>query len=198
MVKINIVQNKINVLLLNDILNSTNIKKLLNEEAIIVTNESSIKNFEVKKLIKKEYISKFDLTDIKDCLYETLSKGQKMLIKILHFLDQKELIVLNNVLLYLDPYTKEKLIKTLKKEEKTILIITINPEDIMYSDNLAIYKDKELIYRKINDTIKDEKLFKEIDSELPFMIQLSLKLSYYNLVDRAYTNMTRLVNKLWK
>ena len=198
MVKINIVQNKINVLLLNDILNSTNIKKLLNEEAIIVTNESSIKNFEVKKLIKKEYISKFDLTDIKDCLYETLSKGQKMLIKILHFLDQKELIVLNNVLLYLDPYTKEKLIKTLKKEEKTILIITINPEDIMYSDNLVIYKDKELIYRKINDTIKDEKLFKEIDSELPFMIQLSLKLSYYNLVDRAYTNMTRLVNKLWK
>lgn len=197
MKKIDIIQNKINVLIINDILTNSDIRKILNEDSLIITNTSSTKNFTVKELIKKEYINKFNLKEIEDCLYETLSKGQKVLIQILNLLEYDKLIVLNNILLYLDPYTKETLIKILKKEKKTILIITINPEDIMYSDNLFIYKD-ELIYRKINDTIKDEKLFKEIDSELPFMILLSQKLSYYNLVDKAYTNMTRLVNKLWK
>jgi hypothetical protein len=87
----------------------------------------------------------------------------------------------------------------LKNTKKTIINITNDNEEIIYGKKVLILKDNEVILNDdIKNLINDEKYFKQIKSDLPFMISLSLKLKYYNLLDKQITSMDRMVDKLWK
>lgn len=197
MTKIELMDKKLNIVLTNSILSIDKIKKMI-EECVIIDNETSIKNLEIKYLLSSETIKKFSLLGIEEYLFETLSKGEKTLVKILHYIENNDLIVINNLLLYIDSYRREMLLKYLKKANKTVVVITLNQEELMFADKAIIYANSHYIYKSISDLVNLEKTFKELDTELPFMVQLSLKLKYYNLVEKPILSMSRMVNKLWK
>lgn len=199
MTKIKLKENIINTIITSNVFSNKDIKRIIENKSIIIDAYSYIDNLEINQLLPNNIIKKFSITNIAECPFETLSMGEKILVKILYYVNSEDsFIVLNNILLFIDSNKRDILLKYLKKSSKTIVNITTNPEECMYSDNLIIYHDNQFIYKELNELISLEKQFKEIDSELPFMVQLSLKLKYYNLVEKPILNMSRMVNKLWK
>ena len=56
---------------------------------------------------------------------------------------------------------------------------------------ISFNDDKKAVY-------KEERALKKIGIDLPFMVDLSNKLSYYGLVDETILSMSEMVNHLWK
>ena len=49
----------------------------------------------------------------------------------------------------------------------------------------------------LNDIYENDKLFYDHNLEIPFMIDLSIKLKMYNLIDKKYSNMKAMVDDIW-
>ena len=98
--------------------------------------------------------------------------------------------------------TKEimDLLKYFKEEENmTIIMTTDNLEETLYSDYLYILNDgKILLQGKPLDVLKEDNTLNKLGLNIPFMIDLSVKLKDYDLIDSIELDMDKLVNKLWK
>ena len=150
---------------------------------------------DMTKLIKD-----LKIAELFEYSFNTLSIGQKQLLQIVCALGSKnKTIILDNALSNISDTKKEIIYKYIKTTDKTVINITKNTEDIIYSEYTIVLKDDEvLLNNKTNEILDRENEFKSIGFELPFMALLSLKLKYYNLVKKPITSMDRMVNKLWK
>jgi energy-coupling factor transporter ATP-binding protein EcfA2 len=150
---------------------------------------------DMTKLIKD-----LKIAELFEYSFNTLSIGQKQLLQIVCALGSKnKTIILDNALSNISDTKKEIIYKYIKTTDKTVINITKNTEDIIYSEYTIVLKDDEvLLNNKTNEILDRENEFKESGFELPFMALLSLKLKYYNLVKKPITSMDRMVNKLWK
>lgn len=150
---------------------------------------------DMTKLIKN-----LKIAELFEYSFNTLSIGQKQLLQIVCALGSKnKTIILDNALSNISDTKKEIIYKYIKTTDKTVINITKNTEDIIYSEYTIVLKDDEvLLNNKTNEILDRENEFKSIGFELPFMALLSLKLKYYNLVKKPITSMDRMVNKLWK
>ena len=86
-------------------------------------------------------------------------------------------------------------------DSHNILYINVinNIEEVLFTDYLIVYdKEKILIEGTTLEVLKNEKLLKRIGLSLPFMVELSLYLKDYNLIDKIYLNNESLVGALWK
>ena len=168
----------------------------------IITNEQIEKNKNsiVKNLIKDEQIIKtFNIENILDRKMNTLSTGEKTLITILLNVD-KELLIIDDILKNLDNLTKDLLLRKIKKlrKEKITIFVTTSADDILFGNKTLIMSKNNNTFNDTKKIIKEEKIFKEANITLPFIINLSKKLSYYDLVDKEYFEIDKLVNDLWK
>ena len=132
-----------------------------------------------------------------DFSFNTLSMGEKQLVQIVTMLlSNYETIIINDALSMI---TNNRIFRRLKTyKNKTIIYITSNKEDIVYFKRTMLLDNKVLLH---DDTIKlmeEEKSFKLIFQDLPFMASLSLKLKYYDLINKPILNMDRMVDKIWK
>ena len=114
-----------------------------------------------------------------------------------------KILIIDNSLDILDIITKNKILKIitkLQKEKKlTVIYLTHNILDFHNIDNIIILnKGKILINDSYNNVIKEEKIFNRIGIEIPFMIDLSLKLKLYGLVDNVIIDMDKMVDEIWK
>lgn len=107
-------------------------------------------------------------------------------------------IVLNDTLRNWPLSEKEKIYELLKVRHINFLYITSNVEDTLYSDYTYVY-DKDIIALEgiTKSVLKEEKLLKRLGFGLPFVVDLSFQLKYYNVIDRIYYDTESLVNKLW-
>lgn len=81
----------------------------------------------------------------------------------------------------------------------TILNITNDIEDSVYGDDILILDNGSvLIHDNKENVYKQEKLLNDLGFDLPFMVSLSNKLSYYDLLDSVIYNMEDMVDLLWK
>ena len=157
------------------------------------------KNTAVKNLIKNdEIIKEFNIEYLLERKINTLSTGEKTLITILSNLEN-EILIVDDILKNLDSKTKEKLLKKIKKlrKDRITIFLTTTSDDILFGNKtLIMSKEKYLLL----DTKKilEEKNFKKANITLPFVIDLSKKLSYYGLVNKNYYEIDKLVNDLWK
>ena len=168
----------------------------------IITNEQIEKNKNsiVKNLIKDEQIIKtFNIENILDRKMNTLSTGEKTLVTILLNVD-KELLIIDDILKNLDNLTKDLLLIKIKKlrKEKITIFVTTSADDILFGNKTLIMSKNNNTFNDTKKIIKEEKIFKEANITLPFIINLSKKLSYYDLVDKEYFEIDKLVNDLWK
>lgn len=160
-----------------------------------------------KKIIDKrllEVSEYLNINDILDCVTQSLSGGQKQLVSLASALViYPELLIIDESLDMVDGIQKEKILKLLKKIHKeknmTIIYVTHDLEDTLYTDRLVLLNKKKIICNdKIKEVYKDEKLFKESSLTVPFIVSLCHKLKYYELVDDIILDMNKLVNVLWK
>ena len=99
--------------------------------------------------------------------------------------------------------TKEKIISILKhrvkKDQLTVILTTMNLEDILDSNYTYVLNQGNIVMEGVPlNILKEEKLLSQVGLELPFMIDLSLKLKFYELIKEIITDMDGMVNTLWK
>ena len=98
--------------------------------------------------------------------------------------------------------TKEILdiIKYFKEEENmTIVMTTDNLSETIDSDYLYILRNGKIALEgKPKQILKEDNTINKIGLNLPFMVDLSVKLKDYDLIDDIGLDMDELVNKLWK
>ena len=170
----------------------------------IILNNNPKYNYTVREYILN-YTDKINSIKFKtykidklfDFSFNTLSMGEKQLVQIVTMLlSNYETIIINDALSMI---TNNRIFRRLKTyKNKTIIYITSNKEDIVYFKRTMLLDNKVLLH---DDTIKlmeEEKSFKLIFQDLPFMASLSLKLKYYDLINKPILNMDRMVDKIWK
>lgn len=187
-------------------LNKDKVSKQLSKQFknSIILNNNPKYNYTVREYILN-YTDKINNIKFKtykidklfDFSFNTLSMGEKQLVQIVTMLlSNYETIIINDALSMI---TNNRIFRRLKTyKNKTIIYITSNKEDIVYFKRTMLLDNKVLLH---DDTIKlmeEEKSFKLIFQDLPFMASLSLKLKYYDLINKPILNMDRMVDKIWK
>ena len=108
-------------------------------------------------------------------------------------------VIFFNVLSNLKDEEIKKLFSYLKDNNIKFINVTNNIEEVLFTNDLIIYDDIRIIAEgNTLELLKNEKLFKRLGFKLPFIIELSLLLKDYNLVNKIYIDKESLVGDLWK
>lgn len=198
----------------------TTLSKLINNEykysGIITTNNKKIclidDNFKyddilVSKIIKKYYdkeiynevISKYNLKNITKKKVNKLNYDEKVILLFCIKLSiNPDIIIIDNILENLEYINKDKIIKILKDMDVNIINITNNMDDTLLGDNIIIIDNGKIILNDIKENVfNNYEIVKKIGLELPFVVDLSIKLKYYNLVNKIYFNEEELIGAIW-
>ena len=115
-----------------------------------------------------------------------------------------KLLLLDNPCLFLSPLeTKEFMgfLEQLRIRGMTIVVSSSLLEEVIYTINSIIYvldKGKIVSSGEVLDVLSNDSLLNKIGLELPFMVDLSVKLEYYNLVFKINMSPLGMVESLWK
>lgn len=211
-----------NIIIDNIVLNENNIKKMRKKIGVIFENIDlnfvvdnvydniafTLENMSyTTKQIKSQVVEIAQYLNIEKLLDNNISElsgGEKQLVAIASILvNNPKIIILDESLSNLDGIAKNNIYSLLKKlnKEKNITIINIanDTNDSLFGTHIAIMSNgKVLINDKKENVYKEEKIFKQAKLELPFIVDLSIKLKYYELVDKIILDENKLVNELWK
>lgn len=154
---------------------------------------------------KVDEISKY--LGINHLLYKLvcdLSGGEKQLVSLgCALITGPELLIFDDSFSMVDSMSRLKLLEFLKKIRSdfdvTILNITHDIEESVYGDDILVINDgKVFICGNKSYVYEQEKLLNKLGFELPFMVSLSNKLKYYDLLDDVIYDMDDMVDLLWK
>jgi energy-coupling factor transport system ATP-binding protein len=114
-----------------------------------------------------------------------------------------KILIIDDALEMVDESSKNEILKIITKLHKerhlTIITVTHNLEETYKADRMVVINSgKILIDGPVKEVLQEDKIFNRSGLEVPFMIDLSIKLKLYGLIDRVYTDMDELVNALWK
>lgn len=185
---------------------STNIIFLLNtvkEELMYILDNLDLDKEEKKKKYK-EIIKSLKLNKCQLENPNNLHNNLKIKIELAKALLTKPKIILLDDICYrmTKEETKEILnyIRDYQKEENiTIIMTTSDLNETLYSDYLYIINDGSIVLEGTPiEVLKEDNTLNKLGLNLPFMIDLSVKLMDYELIDKIELDMDMLVNKLWK
>lgn len=112
------------------------------------------------------------------------------------FLSKK--IVFNEIWYYLSKKEKSELLEILKRRNVSFVNITSNVEDVIYSDYVIVYdNDKKVLEGNKEMVLRNEKLLKRLGYGVPFVVDLSIQLNYYDIFDTIYYDIDKLTEALW-
>ncbi len=148
------------------------------------------KLFGISKLLDKKTS---DLTNL---------EKQELLI-VLALLHEPKILLLDNPFSMMDKTTKEKMKKALLEYKQkygiTIILTTTNLEDTIDTDYLYVINAGNIVVEGEPLTVlQEDTLLNRLGLQLPFMVDLSLKLQFYELLEEIEIDMDRMVNHLWK
>ena len=144
-----------------------------------------------------------DFMNIKKILnkrIDSLSLNDRILIKILSYaIYCPSFLAIDDLLVYLDNRTKILLLNYLNYKDITLINVTSNMEDTIYTDYiLVLYDGINAIDGKSLDVLKNEKVLKRLGFDLPFYVDLSIQLELYGLINKMYLNKEAMVKNVWK
>jgi len=134
----------------------------------------------------------------------TLSGGEKQLVALSSALvHEPKILILDEALTMVDIKTRKQIYTILedmhKNKNMTIINVTHDMDELLYGDNIILIDNGNIILKGPKDEVLlEEKIFNKLNLELPFMVDLSIKLKYYGLVDRLIFDMNEMVAEIWK
>lgn len=163
-------------------------------------------NIQINEIEKKvlSIAKDFGNTKLLDKKIEDLTNSEKQeLLIMISLLHDPKVLLLDNAFSMMNKKTKDKVLKVLRKfinEKKlTVILATTNLEEIIDSDYTYVLNSGSIVMEGMPLSIlKEEKVLNRVGLELPFMIDLSLKLEFYELITEEITDIDRMVNTLWK
>lgn len=119
------------------------------------------------------------------------------LVERLEFFPNKQ-VIFNETLFGLKLDEKMEIFKLLKKQNISYINVTSNVEDALYSDYIFVYDGNKLVLEgNRNEVLKEEKTLKRLGYGLPFVVDLSIQLNYYDIFNKVYYDLDELVRALW-
>ncbi len=119
------------------------------------------------------------------------------LVERLEFFPNKQ-VIFNETLFGLKLDEKMEIFKLLKKQNISYINVTSNVEDAIYSDYIFVYDGNKLVLEgSRNEVLKEEKTLKRLGYGLPFVVDLSIQLNYYDIFNKVYYDLDELVRALW-
>lgn len=158
---------------------------------------------EIRKRIK-EVASYLKIEKILEREPHTLSGGQKQMVSLASALVTKpDILIMDEALTMMDLKEREDTLLLLKKlcvaKDLTILNITHDSEELVYSDDIIVIDKGKIVLEGTSDEVFEKDIIlKRIGIKLPFVVDLSIKLKYYGVVDRIIYDKKELINKIWK
>ena len=166
---------------------------------------------EAKKLKKDDIRNKifnisvmFNFSKNLDKSFDNLSFTQKKLVVLGSYLIQNiKMLILDNFFEDFDKNLKKEIIKKLKRfakrENITVVNFSNDVDEIFYADDIIIIGDgKVLLDGSKRKVFEKEDVFEKYELERPFVVSLSDKLKFYDLIDKIYFDEKKLVDDLWK
>ena len=183
------------------VLSTNSIATVIPKEIVFETNtlenELLFKNIDInkisdkwdKRLLKKQFSK---MTD-KEIIISQI---------ILEVESNKDIILIDDISSYFSYKERKKIWNTIKsilvRKKKIIVYLSILLDDSLDFERLYIMDKGKIVLEDepLNIIIKDNVLNK-IGLKLPFMVDLSVKLQDYNLIDDLELDVDRMVDRLW-
>lgn len=158
-----------------------------------------------KEDIKNRMESLSDLFYFKDLSkkIEDLSYYEKVkLLLAVAIMHKPKILLLDNPFSLFSDDEKKKIFRLLKrivkKENITIFLATNSITDFILSDYGMVLNDKKLVYYSTPmEVLEHDNELTKMGFYIPIMIDLSLKLKFYNLMDAVLLEPDEVVEKLW-
>lgn len=152
----------------------------------------------------KDLVSFFEVSSFLDKKQEDLTQEEKAILRLLLALvHHPSILVLDDPFLMIGRKRKKQVIAKLKQycqeNKMTLLLSSSNLEDILFCDYTYVLNDGAIVMEGSTKSILEEDVnLKKLGLELPFMVDLSHMLSFYEILDGVYLEMEDMVEKLWK
>lgn len=164
-------------------------KTILEELEYVRLNEKDKKI--VNKFFTKSVLKK-NILDVEESIL-------KMVLLCKAFLRRPLVLLVDNLLSYLDKKMIEKVLIYVKKNKITLVNVSTAIEEALFYDYMIVLdKGRVAIEGKTLQVLEQEKILKRLGIGLPFYVDLSLQLRLYGLVDGIYLNKEDLVGAIWK
>lgn len=173
-------------------------KNLENELSYLVDNTKEnndlitllINNLKIKKILTKETTL---LTKKEIILYQIF----------ISLLNKPKILIIEDINNYFDKNEIKKLFDFFEiyreKYGLTLIITTLDLNLSLYTDYIYILDKGSIILEGAPlEVIQKDNILNKIGLNLPFMIDLSVKLRDYELVNEIELNLDRMIEKLWK
>ncbi|MBR3661025.1 MAG: ATP-binding cassette domain-containing protein [Bacilli bacterium] len=175
--------------------------KKVREELEYPLENLGYSNYKINRLINN--ISEFfEIEDLLNKNIDSLSQSdQSKLLIILALVHKPKLLVLDDAFNNMDEDTREFMLKrlyNLTENGLTVLNITSNLNTIYKSDRILVMKDFKIEKEgSVEEILKQDSYLTKIGLSIPIVVELSLKLMSYDLLDKIYFNMEELESSLW-
>lgn len=157
-----------------------------------------------KNARKKRYNEVVKLFDLDEYLYTNindLSSIEKLKLSLAKaLLSKPEILFLDDIFSSIDYNSAKEILLKLKSIDNLTIIMSSNNLDLSTESSklIILNKGEVVLDGDTLDVLKEDSLLNKVGLDLPFMIDLSIKLKYYDLLDDIEFDMDRMVDKLWK
>lgn len=165
-------------------------EELYQLDSSLEEKEKIIKKLKLNKILKKEW--------------KDYSKNEIVLSQLaIALLKKPKILLIDDLTAHINKETRQEIINLLieyhKKNECSIILTTRFLEDTMKSDYLYILNEGEVVISgKPMEILEKDNILNKYGLSLPFMMDLSVKLRDYSLIEDIELDMKGLVNTLWK
>lgn len=134
----------------------------------------------------------------------TLNRKEKILVLLaLSIIHKPKVLFLDDICLMMNRCEKKTIIEILNKLNKewgiTIVMSTSKLEEAVTADYIYIIDNGNIaLSGKPKEVLKDDNVINKLGLSMPFMIDLSIKLKDYDLIDDVILDMEGMVDLLWK
>jgi len=141
--------------------------------------------------VDKKFMSKFGVYQIIDVLpFEKLKNNLEMF--------PSKRVIFNESLSSLSNKEKKEIFDLLDKQNINYVNVTSNIEDALFGDYIIVYgEDMKVLEGNKEVVLKNEKLLKKLGFGVPFVVDLSIQLMYYDILDKVYFDVDNLLEALW-
>ena len=149
----------------------------------------------------QEVLDIFNASNYVDKKISELEFYEKQLLLIMiSLLHKPKILLLDSVLNVFPSVLKDKIISILKKltKDMTVVNFTTFLDDTYASDKIILMDHFKIIGEyNYHDIYQDDKLFYEHNLEIPFIVDLSIKLKMYNITSKEYSSLKAMVDDIW-
>lgn len=188
-----------------EIIKNRIIEQLVKDDYLVVDSKSFNSNLTVKEFLKSlefdmKLVPYYNLNSYLPKKYSSLNFEDQIFIKIIALIcNIKETVIFDDVLTFLNNNQKYLVLKYMKENDIIFYNFTSDIDEILFAKYLIVLSSEGvLIEGSTKSVIKEEKLIKHNGFSLPFVVELSLRLKDYGILEKEYYSLEKLVNDLWK